>query len=69
MANTTIDFETLGRQAYINDAPAAPALNAQVQAAIAGLPVGGGAADIMRAFSRGYEAEREIELARILAED
>jgi hypothetical protein len=66
MTNTAaIDFETTGRQAYINDEPAAPALNAHVQAAIADLPVAGGAADIMRAFTRGYEAEREAELTRL----
>jgi hypothetical protein len=65
MTKTAVDFEALGRQAYINDEHGAPALNAAVQAAIADLPVGGGAAEIMRAFSHGYEAERQAELTRL----
>jgi hypothetical protein len=63
------DFESIGRQAYRNGESAAPALNARVQAAIADLPVGAGAANIMRVFTRGYEAERAAECARILSED
>jgi hypothetical protein len=65
LGTTGIDFEALGRQAYLNDEHGAPALNAAVQAAIADLPVGGDAAEIMRAFTRGYEAEREAELTRL----
>lgn len=58
-------FEHLGRTAYRTDQPAAPALNADIQTAIADMPVGTGAATIMKAFTRGYEAERAVELARL----
>ena len=52
----TTDFKEVGRQAFANGEPAAPMLNPQVREAIADLPVGGGAADIMRAFSEGWHA-------------
>jgi hypothetical protein len=52
-----LDWEQVGRVAYLNGEASAPALNIHVQAAIAGLSVGGGAADIMRAFAKGWTAE------------
>jgi hypothetical protein len=56
---STVDlahFETLGRQAFEAGAPNFPTLNAEVYAAIVDLPVGGGAAPIMGAFSQGWHA-------------
>jgi hypothetical protein len=58
-------FEALGRAAWDAGRPAAPALDVDVRAAIAGMPVGGGAAAIMSAFSAGYEAGRELALAEL----
>jgi len=49
-----IDFRELGRQAFVAGQPSAPALNAEVRAAIDGMPVGTGAANIMRKFSAGW---------------
>jgi hypothetical protein len=69
MTNTMTDLEAAGRLAYRNNRPAAPALDATVIAAIGDRPVGTGAVEIMQAFTRGYEAERDAECARILAED
>lgn len=65
MQNLTADlvhFENLGRQAHRNGKMNAPALNPEVMVAIDGMPVGGGAAEIMKAYSRGYEAAIEDEL-------
>lgn len=56
-APTRIDWEAVGRQAFHDGQHRAPALNETVLAHIAGLPVGGGAADIMRAFTRGWDAK------------
>jgi hypothetical protein len=50
-----IDWKEVGRRAFHAGEMAAPALNRQVMDAIAGMPVGGGAADIMRAFSAGWD--------------
>jgi hypothetical protein len=69
MTNTADLLETAGRLAYRNGRPAAPALDATVIAAIGDRPVGTGAVEIMQAFARGYEGQRDAELALILAED
>ena len=63
-------FEALGRQAYLNGHHAAPALNAEVMATIGDAQVGDpiGIA-VMKAYSSGFDAERDAECARILAED
>lgn len=50
------DFERIGAEAFANGEMGAPALNAEVQAALAGVPVGGGGYEIMAAFSRGWNA-------------
>lgn len=60
---TDVDFRALGYQAYQNDEPAAPWLNPTVQNAVAGMPVGGGGVEIMRAFQAGYSAAAD-EAAR-----
>jgi hypothetical protein len=57
-----VDFEEIGRQAALNDEPAAPAANATVQAALAGRTVGDPEnIRIMQAFSKGYQAERQAQ--------
>lgn len=67
---TAADLEAAGRRAYLNNEPAAPALNAEVMAAVGDGPVGEPrTVAVMRAFTRGYEAERQAELDRLLAED
>lgn len=57
-----------GHLAYVEDRHAAPALDITVRTLIAGLPVGGGGADIFRAFTAGYQQAADEECARILAE-
>jgi hypothetical protein len=49
-----IDFREVGRQAFAAGQPCAPALNAEVMAAVDGMSVGTGAADIMRKFAAGW---------------
>jgi hypothetical protein len=51
-----IDFREAGRQAYLAGEPSAPWLSAAVRDAVGALPVGGGAAGIMRAYSDGWHA-------------
>lgn len=51
-----VDWEAVGRQAFENGEHSAPALNATVMAHMAGMPVGTGAIEIMRAFTRGWDA-------------
>jgi hypothetical protein len=72
MTNTEIDLnaiETLGRQAYANGESAAPICNPTVHAIVSASDekVGsdGPGIQAMRAFARGYEAEREAELKRL----
>lgn len=60
-AYTESDWEALGRQAFHNGEHGAPALNATVMAHLAGWPVGSGEIDIMRAFSRGWDAANIAE--------
>lgn len=48
-------FQALGRQAF-TDGLTFPLQDPEVLAAIDGMPVGTGAADIMRAWSRGWTA-------------
>jgi hypothetical protein len=59
-----LDFEAVGRQAALNDEPAAPSVNAQVRYALAGRPVGDPEnIRIMEAFSKGYQAVRNEQAA------
>lgn len=59
--------EAAGRAAFHADRPAAPALDATIRALLAGIPVGSGLGmDIMRAFSSGFRAEVEAEVAELL---
>jgi hypothetical protein len=51
---TKTEASELGRSAYHAGSPISPALNSEIQAAVADLPVGGGAAEIMRAFVDGW---------------
>lgn len=55
----------LGREAHAADAPAAPAVNPEIMAMVAGLPVGAGAVDVFAAFAAGYEFARAQELAAL----
>lgn len=50
----SVDFYELGRQAYANGESSAPTLNAQVRQAIADLSTGSVAAEIMKAFAKGW---------------
>jgi len=56
-------FREIGRQAFHDGGPRAPILNSEVQAAIAGLPVGGAAAAIMREYSRGWSEALDAAIA------
>jgi hypothetical protein len=47
-------FEQVGQAAFLRGESPAPSLNGEVQQAISGLPVGGGARAILAAFSRGW---------------
>jgi hypothetical protein len=67
-AEVFASMEAAGRAAYDADAPAAPAASAAVLAAIDDMPVGTGAADIMGAFSRGYDARASEVATAALAE-
>ena len=49
------DWAEIGRQAFRNGETRAPAVNPAVQEAIANLPVGQGAGEIMREFTRGWD--------------
>jgi hypothetical protein len=54
---TTIDFVQVGREAFAQGEDSAPALNATVQAALEGRPVGDPAnLAIMGDFSKGWHA-------------
>jgi hypothetical protein len=51
-----MDFVEIGRQAFRNGEPAAPAISADVQAALAGLKVGSAKGrKIMQDFTKGWE--------------
>lgn len=52
---TAVDWREAGRQAFARGEPKAPAANPAVREAITGLPVGGGAYEIMKAFSDGWD--------------
>lgn len=60
MAKTTAPahaaFETLGREAFANGKSPFPMACPEVYEAVKDLPVGGGAAEIMGAFNRGWFA-------------
>lgn len=63
-----MNFIELGKAAHANNALRAPAMNAQVMEAIAGLPVGSlEAKRIMSDFTKGYDLATETELAALLA--
>jgi len=63
-----MNFIELGKAAHANGSLRAPAMNAQVMEAIAGLPVGSlEAKRIMTDFTKGYDMATEAELAAILA--
>jgi hypothetical protein len=65
-----VDFEAIGRQAALNDEPAAPAANATVQAALEGRQVGDPeTTSIMQAFSKGYQSVRDAEAQAVLDEE
>lgn len=49
--------ETIGRRAYRAGASRVPARDEEFGALVGDLPVGGGAAEIGRAFLRGWDAE------------
>lgn len=56
------DFEQIGRQAALDDKPAAPISNPEVRFALAGRTVGDPEnLRIMQAFQKGYEAERTAQ--------
>lgn len=50
------DWKAVGRKAFECGEPGIPMFNAEVHAAIAGLPVGGGAEAIFRDFIAGWMA-------------
>lgn len=60
--------EAAGRAAYVEGRPAAPAADATVCELIAGMPVGAGALDIMRAFTRGRDAAADEAAAAAIAD-
>ena len=63
-----MDFIELGKAAHANDELRAPAANAHVMEALAGLKVGDPKAmQIMNDFTKGYEMGIEAECAAILA--
>ena len=63
-----MNFIELGKAAHANDELRAPAANAQVMAALAGLPVGSKEGmRIMRDFTKGFDMGVEAECAAILA--
>lgn len=70
---TTITTETLtaanvaGRAAHAENRLDAPGLDATIREMTADLPIGGGAADLYRAFSAGYEAMREQAAQEVLS--
>ena len=71
MPNTVegrVSLAEIGRRAYENGEHGAPALNRTVLAAIDRMPVGTGGAEIMAAFSRGYDAARDAAADAVLAE-
>jgi hypothetical protein len=51
---TTNEAQTIGRNAFLAGEPSAPILNPVIAEAVANLPVGGGAAQIMKAFVEGW---------------
>lgn len=56
-----------GYAAYNENRSAAPALSAVIQAMIADMKVGTGAADVFQAFTDGFNQAADEECARILA--
>lgn len=61
--------ETAGRAAYAENAPAAPWADATVRGLVEGLAVGGGAAQIFEAFTRGYQSAADTAAQAILDAD
>lgn len=50
-----IDFYTAGKQAFEAGKPRVPALDVTVREGINGMPVGTGAADMMMAWTQGWD--------------
>lgn len=64
------EFEEIGRQAALNDEPAAPGVNIQVMAALEDRAVGDPVnARVMEAFSRGYQSVRDQQARHTLGLD
>jgi hypothetical protein len=64
----TMNFIELGKAAHANGALRAPAMNAQVLAALSGLPVGSkDGKRIMTDFTKGFDMAVMAECAEILA--
>ncbi|PKV79591.1 hypothetical protein ATK86_3989 [Nocardia fluminea] len=65
-----IDWAQVGQDAHARGEPAAPALNSSVREAIAGMAVGGGAAEIMRTFLDGWnQAQALADIATAMADN
>lgn len=63
-----MNFIDLGKAAHANGNLRAPAMNAKVMEAIAGLPVGSTETKrIMSDFTKGYDMATEAELAELMA--
>lgn len=63
---TTDEAHALGVTAYGENRPSAPTLDPDIRAAIADMPVGGGALDLFRAFAAGYRQEADRAAAEVL---
>lgn len=63
-----MDFIELGKAAHANGNLRAPAMNAQVMEAIAGLPVGSPETmRIMKDFTKGFDMATAAEVAELMA--
>lgn len=60
----TNEAQIIGRNAYLAGESSAPALNPEIVEAISALPIGGGAAKIMKAFVKGWH---DANLAAVVA--
>lgn len=64
----TMNFIELGKAAHANGNLRAPAMNAQVMEAIAGIPAGSPEAmRIMTDFTKGFDMAIDAELAELMA--
>ena len=53
---TATDWHAIGYAAYLNGESGVPTANSAVMQAIGDMPVGGGGAEIMRAYQEGWQA-------------